>query len=230
MVLLVDRLDRLVEAVEIARRSRAIATQSMVVGMGLSFVAMGFATFGLLPPVFGALVQEGIDALAILNALRALQGGRVPKQSALSLEVAKSLREEHRVLAPKIDYLRELGDMLDEIPPAELGRHLAQAGAAVEELVTHEKTDEREVYRDIAQGMSGDDPLAAMSRTHQEIFHLARTYERLVAALPIDEPDPEDLVDLRRTLYALHAVVRLNVAQEEELYSSLDRESTATAV
>jgi heavy metal translocating P-type ATPase len=61
-------------AVRIGRRALAIATQSVVVGMGLSFVAMAFAAVGLLPPVAGALVQEGIDVAVILNALRARVG------------------------------------------------------------------------------------------------------------------------------------------------------------
>lgn len=61
-------------AVRIGRRALAIATQSVVVGMGLSFVAMAFAAVGLLPPVAGALVQEGIDVTVILNALRARTG------------------------------------------------------------------------------------------------------------------------------------------------------------
>jgi cation transport ATPase len=74
-VLTVDRLDRLADTVEIARHSRRIAVQSATVGMGLSVAAMGFAAAGLLPPVAGAFLQEGIDVLVILNALRALHGG-----------------------------------------------------------------------------------------------------------------------------------------------------------
>ena len=74
VVLLVDRLDRLAVAVGIARRSRAIAVQSVVVGMGLSIVAMAIAAAGFLPPAPGALLQEGIDIAVIINALRALQG------------------------------------------------------------------------------------------------------------------------------------------------------------
>jgi heavy metal translocating P-type ATPase len=61
-------------AVHIGRRSLRIATQSVLAGMGLSFVAMGFAAAGLLPPVAGALLQEGIDVAVILNALRARSG------------------------------------------------------------------------------------------------------------------------------------------------------------
>lgn len=73
-VIVVDRIDRVADAVLIGRRSLAIALQSVAVGLGLSLAAMGFAAFGYIPPVFGALLQEGIDVAVILNALRALRG------------------------------------------------------------------------------------------------------------------------------------------------------------
>lgn len=72
VVILVDRLDRLVSAVHIAKRSRRIALQSVYVGMGLSVTGMVAAALGYLAPVDGALVQEAIDVVAILNGLRAL--------------------------------------------------------------------------------------------------------------------------------------------------------------
>jgi cation transport ATPase len=72
-VLLVDRLDRLVEGLDIARRSRRIALQSVYVGIGLSLAAMIVAAFGYLPPLAGALLQEVIDVAVVLNALRALR-------------------------------------------------------------------------------------------------------------------------------------------------------------
>jgi heavy metal translocating P-type ATPase len=72
VVLLVDRLDRLADAIQIARRARAIAVQSVTLGMGLSLAAMVAALGGLLPPPVGALFQEAIDLAVILNALRAL--------------------------------------------------------------------------------------------------------------------------------------------------------------
>ena len=73
-VIVLDRVDRVGDAVRIGRRSLHIARQSVFVGMGLSGVAMCFAAFGLIEPVFGALLQEGIDVAVILNALRALRG------------------------------------------------------------------------------------------------------------------------------------------------------------
>jgi heavy metal translocating P-type ATPase len=71
-VILVDRVDRIAEAVRISRRALYIARQSVLLGIGASLVAMGFAAAGFLPPVAGALLQEGIDVAVILNALRAL--------------------------------------------------------------------------------------------------------------------------------------------------------------
>lgn len=73
VVLLVDRIERLRSGIEIARRSRRIAMESVVVGIGLSVLAMIAAAFGYLQPVEGALLQEAIDVAVILNALRALR-------------------------------------------------------------------------------------------------------------------------------------------------------------
>ena len=73
VVLLVDQLDRVLPAIRIARRSRAIALQSVAAGIGLSVAAMIAAAFGFLPPVEGALFQEVIDVAVIFNALRALR-------------------------------------------------------------------------------------------------------------------------------------------------------------
>ncbi len=75
-VLLSDGLGRLPGAMRAARRSVAIARQGVLAGIGLSALAMFAAAWGLLPPVQGALVQEGIDVAVILNALRALNDGR----------------------------------------------------------------------------------------------------------------------------------------------------------
>jgi len=63
-------LARVDELLHIARRMRSIALQSAVGGMAASLVGMGIAAAGWLPPAGGALVQEAIDVVAVLNALR----------------------------------------------------------------------------------------------------------------------------------------------------------------
>ena len=74
VVITVDRIDRVADAVHVGRRAVAIARQSVLAGMGLSLAAMAVAATGHLPPLAGALLQEGIDLAVILNALRALRG------------------------------------------------------------------------------------------------------------------------------------------------------------
>jgi P-type E1-E2 ATPase len=73
IVLLVDRLDRLLPGMKIAKGARAIALQSVYAGIGLSVVGMFAAAFGMITPVQGALIQEAIDVAVVLNALRALR-------------------------------------------------------------------------------------------------------------------------------------------------------------
>lgn len=73
VVLLVDRLERLLAGVEIAYGARRIALESVVAGIGLSVIGMIAAALGYLTPVQGALIQEVIDVAVILNALRALR-------------------------------------------------------------------------------------------------------------------------------------------------------------
>ncbi|MFZ1726863.1 MAG: heavy metal translocating P-type ATPase, partial [Albidovulum sp.] len=69
----VDQLDRLLPGLEVARGSRRIALESVIVGIGLSVAGMIAAAMGYLSPVQGALLQEVIDVAVILNALRALR-------------------------------------------------------------------------------------------------------------------------------------------------------------
>lgn len=76
-VILESSLGRVDELLHIGRRMRAIALQSAVGGMALSVLGMFLAALGYLPPVAGAVAQEAIDVLAVLNALRASFAPRV---------------------------------------------------------------------------------------------------------------------------------------------------------
>jgi len=71
IVLLADDVTRVSSAIRIGRRATAIARQSIVVGLGLSGVAMILAALGHIPPTTGAVLQEAIDVAVIVNALRA---------------------------------------------------------------------------------------------------------------------------------------------------------------
>jgi heavy metal translocating P-type ATPase len=222
IVLVADRLDGLVEAIAIARRSRAIAIQSVLLGMGLAFAFMFGGAFGLFLPVVGALIQELIDVASILNALRALGGGGRPSGSRETTDVAERFRAEHREFAPELMRVRSVADRLGQLPPDEVRRELeAVRRFVVERLPQHEEEEEAAVYPVVARLMGGEDPMSSMARAHIEISHLARVFRQLVDDLPEEGPTSDDLVDLRRVLYGLHAILRLHFAQEDEAYAWL---------
>ena len=71
VVIMDNSLEKVDEFMHISRRMRRIALQSAVGGMALSVIGMMVAAAGYLTPVSGAIMQEAIDVLAVLNALRA---------------------------------------------------------------------------------------------------------------------------------------------------------------
>ncbi len=70
MVITVDDLARVGQAFKIARSTLRIAKESIFVGIGVSILLMLIAALGHIIPVYGALLQEALDVLVILNALR----------------------------------------------------------------------------------------------------------------------------------------------------------------
>jgi len=224
VVLLVDRLDRLVDAIRIARGSRGIALQSIAAGMALSGLGMVAAALGFLPPVAGALFQEAIDVAVILNALRALRADAAlgEKVRGLPAERVAALEADHRALRPVIERARALADRLGMGDGPGLRAALAELVHALEaQVLVHERDDEQRLHPEIARILGGRDPMAPISRTHREIAHLVRRLGRLVAEIPPEGPLAEDLPELRRTLYALEAILDLHCAQEEELYEAV---------
>lgn len=71
VVFLVDDVTKVSEIMMMGRRTIEVAKQSIFVGIGVSIILMVIASFGLVPPAVGALLQEVLDVTVILNALRA---------------------------------------------------------------------------------------------------------------------------------------------------------------
>lgn len=222
VVLLVDRLDRLVDAIRIARRARRIALESVVAGMSLSALAMAVAAAGLLPPIAGAVLQEVIDVVVIVNALRVLLVRAKPSEARPSgLDVAQ-LKREHAALAPLLDQLRDLADRIPGLPAATIASESARLiGVLDARLLPHERADDRDVYARLAPLLGGEDPLAAMSGAHREIFRMVRSLRQMVTDLPREHADAARAQAIQRTLYGLEAIVRLHCAQEEELFHAV---------
>lgn len=223
VVLTVDRLDRLGEAMRIARRTRRLARQSVLAGMALSVAAMAVAALGGLPPAAGALVQEVIDLAAVGNALRAMAGGRTSDELVGSSAVlGRRFAAEHVELRPRLGQLRAAADELGVGDARETSAQLRAVHAFLaEELLPHEEAEEAELYPALAAVLGGADPTGAMSRTHVEIATQVRRLGRILDGIGPDGPLSEDVIELRQLLYGLHAILQLHFSQEEEGYFSL---------
>jgi heavy metal translocating P-type ATPase len=219
VVLLVDRLDRVAEAIAIARRSRDVALRAIALGMALSILAMAAAALGWITPLEGALLQEGIDVLAILHALSALRpgpeerrGGLLPADAGL-----RQRRDEHAGLRDLAESLRIAGEAIGAAGLPDL--------APIEErlrteLLPHQREEERSLYPAAARRLGGQDPMASMLRMHAEIEALA---EHVVALARLGAAAPGDVAaELRRSLFALEALLRLHLAAEEEMLAGFD--------
>jgi len=217
VVLMVDRIDRLAEAVQIARRAHRIALQSMAAGMGLSLVAMAVAAFGGLVPVVGAVVQEAIDVAVILNALRARGGREEPRPSEAAVTAGRQVLGEHAAMERDTAQLRRLADELGRIPPDVARMRLEGIRRFLrDDVLPHEHEEEQHLYPAIARYIGGPEGVMVARREHAEVAHLTRVFGGMMDALDPGGPDDEELIGLRRILYGLHAVLSLHRASEEE--------------
>ncbi len=74
VVIMPDDLGRVAVATAVAKRTFRIARQSILVGIGLSLVLMAIFATGRFSPLSGAIIQEAVDVVVIVNALRAHKG------------------------------------------------------------------------------------------------------------------------------------------------------------
>ena len=220
VVILVDRLDRVSDAVAIAKRAHGIALQSIVAGMGMSGLAMLVAAVGLLPPIAGALTQEAIDVAVILNALRALTSGhKATGRPKMPQTAATTLRLDHQRMETSLDRLQEIADALDHADAARAAPLILEADKIVAvQIVEHERDDESSVYPRVAKFLADRHGLGAMSRAHREIIHLARLLHRLADGLSPEDIDRYLIRDAQRIIESIEALVRIHNAQEEDIY------------
>jgi len=219
VVILADRLDRVGDAIIIAQRARRIAIESIIAGMSLSVLAMLAATAGWLAPVPAAIIQEVIDLMVILNALRALNPAHVGARQKISASIGREMHHDHVALLRSLDRLRSIADALDDVTLEQAVPLIVEANAVVQDqVVKHERDDEGNVYPRLAHVLTDGYGLSAMSRAHREILHLARLLARVAEDLPSEKVDRFLIRDAQRVIEAIEALVRIHTAQEEDIY------------
>ncbi len=224
VVLATGRLDRLADAMLIARRSRRIAVQSAGIGMGLSLVAMAFAAVGLIPAVAGALLQELIDVTVIANALRALRtrGVGSPSLDENTENLLRRFSAEHDRMRGELRVLGAAAHELYEGRMSEALSLLRQADAFVQEvLLPHERAEDRKLYPALVAPLGSTEATATMSRMHAEISSLARRLHAHVLLAENENSLSAQREDLLSCLYGLDELLSVHFAAEEENYFTL---------
>jgi hypothetical protein len=180
------------------------------------------AATGWLVPVAAAIVQELIDVAVILNALRALRPAAPGRHRMLPAVEGRDLHRDHVKLGRCLDRLRSIADALDDATPANASALVEEANDIVQrDVVAHERADEGTIYPRIAKALPHYHALSAMSRAHREILHLARLLDRLVEDLPLEKVDRYLVRDAQRVIESIEALVRMHVAQEDDIYDAV---------
>jgi hypothetical protein len=117
--------------------------------------------------------------------------------------------------------LRNIADALDDASPEIAVGLIDEANTIVQrQVVAHERDDEGNVYPAVARLLAGDRAgLSAMSRAHREILHLARLLGRV--AEDAHAQNRYLLRDAQRAIESIEVLVRMHVAQEEEIYEAV---------
>lgn len=164
----------------------------------------------------------------ILNALRALR--RPSTELHLAEEdaaIAQRFQAEHLAIRSDLDRLRSAADCLGLVDPHQAMAQVRQVHRLlVEEVQPHEEAEEEVLYPALNRFFGVPEATGAMSRGHVEIAHQIRRLGQLLDDIGPDGPDDEDIAELRRLLYGLHAVLRLHTAQEDESYLSMGEEGS----
>ena len=180
---------------------------------------------GYITPIQGALLQEGIDAAVILNALRALRVDRAmrPALTPDTEALIHRFAAEHDDLQDVLEAVRAAADRLSDAPGPQALSTVEEAHRLLtERLLPHEDAEEHRLYPALAPALGGPEATATMSRAHTEIERLSRRVAtHLHLAHAAGGLAPEQLDDLRSCLYGLNTVLRLHFTQEEESYFSL---------
>ncbi len=135
-------------------------------------------------------------------------------------DITEALREEHKALLPHIDDLRLMADRLDEMAQDEVRRSLDRVYQFLTgQLIPHAAVEEEALYPAVAKILGSPQATATMSRDHIEVTRLTEQLGWLRSQGT--SFDLEQMKNLRRVLYSLHALLKVHFAKEEEVYLPL---------
>lgn len=129
------------------------------------------------------------------------------------------LRDEHRELLPELELLKDAGDGIDSPEARELicrGLRFLTA-----HLIPHAQAEDAALYPVVGRVMGAANATATMSRDHVEVGELTGQLGALRQRAAAGPLDAAGILDVRRVLYGLYALLHVHFAKEEEVYLPL---------
>lgn len=129
------------------------------------------------------------------------------------------IREEHRELVARIEFLRTVADSIGSATIESLRADVGQVYTfLIHQLIPHAQAEEQVLYPTVGRVLRAVEATGTMSRDHLEIIRLTEELETLRLRLFYEPLNPADEQALRRVLYGLYAIIKLHLAKEEEIY------------
>lgn len=132
-------------------------------------------------------------------------------------------QHHHELLIPHVDALPGLAEVVDTVrPEAFATRFETEVRFLVEQMLPHIDAVETGLYPELERLMQNRHSMLPMRHEHRELRRLIgslRTYLPDVAAGPLDAARA---IGLRRTLYRLHAILKVHLAEEEHYLAVLE--------
>ena len=169
---------------------------------------MVVAAFGYLPPGLGraSCRRSSTSPSSSTRSGRLRDTTSASRLSAEEAAIARRFSAEHPRCGPTSR--GSATSPTSSTPPVQPSRSRSVRDVhrfLVEELDPHEEAEDATCIPVLARVLGGNDPTGTMSRAHVEIAHLIRRLGRVLDDLDPAGPDDDDIVELRRLLYGLHA-------------------------
>ena len=136
--------------------------------------------------------------------------------------IMQPLREEHQELLPQIERVRAVADLIGDASVETLQRAVDEVYAFLTlHLIPHAHAEDAALYPVIGKVMGAARATATMSRDHVEVGRLTDELAAVRSEIATIYPDERQAKALRRILYGLYALIKVQFAKEEEIYLPL---------
>ncbi|PIV26721.1 MAG: hypothetical protein COS37_04945 [Anaerolineae bacterium CG03_land_8_20_14_0_80_58_20] len=133
--------------------------------------------------------------------------------------LTQPLREEHKELFPNVDRIRQVAELIDEAPIAEIRGGVEEVyNFLANHLKPHAEAEEAALYPVVQKVIGSPEATKTMSRDHVEVGFYIEELAALRSELIGEALTPAQAKSLQRVLYGVYGLVKVHFAKEEEVY------------